>query len=48
MKIHLAPNTAYFHWLADVHSVRFAYAFTLPQGDSERSRKTPNANSLGH
>ena len=29
------------HWLADVHSAGFAPAFTLSQGDSERSRKPP-------
>ena len=27
------------HWLADVHLAGFAPAFTLSQGDSERSRK---------
>jgi len=38
---------AYVHWLADVHSVGFAPAFTLSFHDSERSRKPPNAHSLG-
>ncbi|MDR3652287.1 MAG: hypothetical protein P4L34_04870 [Paludibacter sp.] len=35
------------HWLADVHSGSFAPAFTLSFHDSERSRKPPNAHSLG-
>ena len=35
------------HWLADVHFRGFAPAFTLSLGDSERSRKPPNAHSLG-
>jgi hypothetical protein len=30
-----------------VHLAVFAPAFTLSQGDSERSRKPPNAHSLG-
>ena len=38
---------AYVHWLVDVHSGSFAPAFTLSQGDSESSRKPPNAHSLG-
>jgi hypothetical protein len=38
---------AYVHWLADVHLAGFAPAFTLSLGDSERSRKPPNAHSLG-
>jgi len=38
---------AYVHWLADVHSGSFAPAFTLSFHDSERSRKPPNAHSLG-
>src|ERR1035437_3337119 len=38
---------AYAHWLADVHSGSFAPAFTLSFHDSERSRKPPNAHSLG-
>jgi hypothetical protein len=33
--------------LADVHSGGFAPAFTLSFHDSERSRKPPNAHSLG-
>jgi hypothetical protein len=35
------------HWLADVHLAGFAPAFTLSFHDSERSRKPPNAHSLG-
>jgi len=35
------------HWLADVHFGSFAPAFTLSFHDSERSRKPPNAHSLG-
>jgi len=42
-----APNTRYWHWLVDVHSAVFAPAFTLSFHDSERSRKPPNAHSLG-
>jgi hypothetical protein len=38
---------AYVHWLADVQLTGFAPAFTLSQCDSERSRKPPNAHSLG-
>jgi len=38
---------AYVHWLAEVHSGGFAPAFTLSFHDSERSRKPPNAHSLG-
>ncbi len=38
---------AYVHWLADVHFGSFAPAFTLSLCDSERSRKPPNAHSLG-
>jgi len=38
---------AYAHWLADVHLAGFAPAFTLSFHDSERSRKPPNAHSLG-
>jgi len=45
---------AYDHWLADpdksgqaMHSGSFAPAFTLSFHDSERSRKPPNAYSLG-
>jgi len=41
-----AHNTRYVHWLVDVHSGSFAPAFTLSQGDSERSRKQSNAHSL--
>jgi hypothetical protein len=35
------------HWLADVQFGGFAPAFTLSFHDSERSRKPPNAHSLG-
>jgi hypothetical protein len=42
-----AITHAYVHWLADVHSGGFAPAFTLSLGDSECSRKPPNAHSLG-
>jgi len=38
---------AYVHWLADVQLAGFAPAFTLSLCDSERSRKPPNAHSLG-
>ncbi len=38
---------AYVFWLVDVLLAAFAPAFTLSQGDSERSRKPPNAHSLG-
>ena len=38
---------AYAHWLADVQLAGFAHAFTLSFHDSERSRKPPNAHSLG-
>jgi hypothetical protein len=38
---------AYWHWLADVQFGGFAPAFTLSFHDSERSRKPPNAHSLG-
>jgi len=44
---HLPLTHAYAHWLADVHSGGFAPAFTLSFHDSERSRKPPNAHSLG-
>src|SRR5665647_2491358 len=43
----LVLTPAYAHWLADVHSGSFAPAFTLSLGDSECSRKPPNAHSLG-
>ena len=35
------------HWLADLHLAGFAPEFTLSQGDSECSRKSTNANSIG-
>ena len=38
---------AYGHRLADVHLAAFAPAFPLSFHDSERSRKPPNAHSLG-
>jgi hypothetical protein len=43
----LCLTHAYVHWLADVHLAVFAPAFTLSFHDSERSRKPPNAHSLG-
>ncbi len=42
-----AITHAYGHRLADVHFGSFAPAFTLSLCDSERSRKPPNAHSLG-
>jgi hypothetical protein len=42
-----SATPAYVHWLADVHLAVFAPAFTLSFHDSERSRKPPNAHSLG-
>jgi len=41
-----APH-AYGHRLVDVRLAGFAPAFTLSLGDSECSRKPPNAHSLG-
>ena len=41
------PTHAYWHWLADVQLAGFAPAFALSLCDSERSRKPPNAHSLG-
>ena len=38
---------AYAQLAADVHFAGVAPAFTLSLGDSERSRKPPNAHSLG-
>jgi hypothetical protein len=42
-----AANTRLCALAADVHFAGFAPAFTLSLGDSERSRKPPNAHSLG-
>jgi len=42
-----SPNTRLCALAAEVHFGSFAPAFTLSLGDSERSRKPPNAHSLG-
>ena len=42
-----AYTCLYVHLLVDVQLAGFAPAFTLSFHDSERSRKPPNAHSLG-
>jgi len=47
MTIQQTPNTRLWAMAAEVHFAGFAPAFTLSLCDSERSRKPPNAHSLG-
>ena len=43
----LVQHTPMGHWLVDVHLAGVAPALALSFHDSERSRKPPNAHSLG-